>query len=199
MNSTFGIDEAGRGPIAGPVAVGVFRSDLSIVDLKKSIKKTGLKLRDSKKLTHREREKWFEIIKKWKKEGKCGYSVTLVSAKEIDRIGIVPSIKKALSKSLHKIQDIDYKTILLDGGLKAPKEFKNQKTIIKGDEKESVIALASICAKVTRDRHMDKVSKKYPKYNFYMHKGYGTRSHYEAIYKYGVTDIHRRTFLKKVL
>ena len=199
MNSTFGIDEAGRGPIAGPVAVGVFRSDLSIIDLKKSIKKTGLKLRDSKKLTHKERENWFEIIKKWKKEGKCDYSVTLVSAKEIDRIGIVPSINKALSNSLYKLQTTNYKLVLLDGGLKAPKDFKNQKTIIKGDEKEPVISLASICAKVTRDRHMDKFSKKYPKYNFYMHKGYGTRSHYEVIYKYGITDIHRRTFLKKVL
>lgn len=199
MNSIFGIDEAGRGPIAGPVSVGVFRSDLSIVDLKKSIKKTGLKLRDSKKLTHKEREIWFLQIQKWKDEGKCDFNITLISAKIIDKKGIVFAINKSLHSSLYNLKPKTSHLILLDGGLKAPKEFKKQKTIIKGDEKEPVISLASICAKVTRDRYMDKISKKYPKYNFYIHKGYGTKSHYEAIYKYGVTDIHRKTFLKKVL
>ncbi len=199
MNSIFGIDEAGRGPIAGPVAVGVFRIDIPQSDFKKIINKAKLKLKDSKKLNHKQREEWFEVIKKWKKEGKCDYSATLVSAKDIDSLGIVPSINKALSKSLYKLQNKDYKLILLDGGLKAPKEFSRQKTIIKGDEKEPVISLASICAKVTRDRYMCKISKKYPKYNFYLHKGYGTREHYGAIRRHGISPIHRKTFLKKVL
>ncbi|QQR76729.1 ribonuclease HII [Candidatus Nomurabacteria bacterium] len=199
MQSIFGIDEVGRGPIAGPVAVGVFRLDIENKNFKILVKKTNLKLRDSKKLSHAEREKWFEVIKKWKKEGKCDYKVTLVSAAKIDSIGIVPAIKRALSNSIYKLKTSDYKIVLLDGGLKAPKEFARQKTIIKGDEKEPAIALASICAKVTRDRYMDRVSKIYPKYNFYMHKGYGTKAHYEAIYRYGITDIHRKTFLKKVL
>lgn len=199
MQPIFGIDEAGRGPIAGPVAVGVFRLDIENKDFKILIKKTKLKLRDSKKLNHKQREEWFEVIKKWKKEGRCDYSVTLVSAKDIDLKGIVPSINKALSKSLHKLQNKDCKLILLDGGLKAPKEFTRQKTIIKGDEKESVISLASICAKVTRDRYMCKISKKYPKYNFYLHKGYGTREHYGAIRRHGISPLHRKTFLKKVL
>jgi len=199
MNPIFGIDEAGRGPIAGPVTVGVFKTNLDKKELSKAIKKTRLKLRDSKKLTHSEREVWFEQIKKWKREGKCDFSVSLVSEKIIDKKGIVFAIKKALSSSLYKLKAESNQLILLDGGLKAPLEFKNQKTIIKGDEKEPAISLASICAKVIRDRHMCNVSKKYPKYNFYLHKGYGTRMHYDAIKRYGITDIHRKTFLKRVL
>jgi ribonuclease HII len=89
-----------------------------------------------------------------------------------------------------------YAQVLLDGGLKAPVEFKNQKTIIKGDEKEMVIALASICAKVLRDRKMNLLAKKYSNYGFEKHKGYGTKGHYEAIKKYGMLSVHRKSFLK---
>ena len=89
--------------------------------------------------------------------------------------------------------------ILLDGGLRAPAEYTNQKTIIKGDVKEQVIALASICAKVMRDRKMIVWSKKYTKYGFDKNKGYGTSQHYEAIRKYGLIDLHRRSFLQKSL
>ena len=86
---------------------------------------------------------------------------------------------------------------MLDGGLKAPEEYKNQKTIIKGDVKEQVIALASICAKVSRDRKMRGWAKKHPNYGFDVHKGYGTKRHYEAIQMHGLLPLHRKTFYKK--
>ncbi len=129
--------------------------------------------------------------------------MTLVSAKMIDRIGISNAIKKALNSSLYKLQPclpagrlFHSHFIFLDGSLHAPKEFKNQKTIIKGDEKIPVISLASICAKVTRDKHMVKMSKKFPKYDFELHKGYGTRGHYQKIKMHGLSPVHRRSFLK---
>ena len=86
--------------------------------------------------------------------------------------------------------------VLLDGNLKAPKEFKNQETIVKGDEKEPVISLASIIAKVSRDRYIVDLSKKYPEYEFERHKGYGTKLHYEMLKEHGLCNIHRRTFIK---
>ena len=194
MKTIIGIDQVGRGPIAGPVAVGAFK-----INKKLNLKNIKVPLRDSKKLTRIQREIWFEQIKVWQKEEKCDFEVTMVSAKEIDRIGIVPAIRKALEKSLYRLTTVDYSLlILLDGGLKAPAEFKNQKTIIKGDEKESVISFASIVAKVTRDRYMFTQAKKFPGYNFETHVGYGTKAHYTAIAKNGTTNLHRQTFLKRV-
>lgn len=193
MKGMIGIDEVGRGPIAGPVAVGVF-----LLKEKISFSRFTIPLRDSKKLTSVQRERWYAHIRGLQKEGKCDFAVTMISAKTIDIIGIAPSIKKALVKSLSKIEAQNTYTILLDGGLTAPKEFKKQKTIIKGDEKEPTIALASIVAKVTRDRHMQKMAKKYPQYGFETHVGYGTRAHYTAIRKFGATPIHRSSFLRNL-
>jgi ribonuclease HII len=99
---------------------------------------------------------------------------------------------------LKKLDATIRETILLDGSLYAPKEFKKQKTIIKGDEKEPAIGLASIVAKVTRDRYMLKMAGKHPLYGFENHVGYGTKKHYLAIKKHGMTDIHRKSFLKRV-
>lgn len=185
-----GIDEAGRGPIAGPVAVGVFCLKDS-----KIFRKITLPLRDSKKLTKKQRQEWFLLLQKWKKEGLCDFYVSLVSASVIDKKGITHAIQKGIEKGLEKVCVSDKDTILLDGLLKAPKEFKKQKTIVKGDEKEKVISLASIVAKVTRDAYMERLSKKYPLYGFETHAGYGTRFHYEAIKEYGVSPSHRKTFL----
>jgi ribonuclease HII len=127
------------------------------------------------------------------------YKVTSVSEKYIDSYGIVSAIQKALCLSLKKL-NVDPKEclVLLDGGLHAPKEFIHQKTIIKGDEKEFAIALASVMAKVTRDRKMVQFSVKYPEYGFDTHKGYGTKKHYEGIKKHGTCDLHRISFLKKL-
>ncbi|HJL55618.1 MAG: ribonuclease HII [Candidatus Pacebacteria bacterium] len=184
---TIGIDEAGRGPLAGPVAVGVVLMSANFN------KKLFSSVRDSKQLTKIGREKWFEKIKENKN---IRYIVCFTDAGQIDKFGIVSAIKKAMNRALKKFEVAPNKCkVLLDGTLKAPKEFKNQKTIIKGDEKELVISLASIAAKVERDKKMINFSKKYPKYNFEKHKGYGTKEHYKKIKKHGICDIHRRSFV----
>src|SRR3989344_8372708 len=133
-----GIDEVGRGPIAGPVAVGAF------VFFDKKVEKIFKKVKESKQLNEAQREKWFKIIEKAKKEKLIDFTVTFQSEKVIDKKGISFAIKKALEISLKKLKiNPAQAQVLLDGGLKAPKEYKNQKTIIKGDEKRKVIALAS--------------------------------------------------------
>jgi ribonuclease HII len=206
MKIKIGIDEAGRGPIAGPVSVAAFSATEQLRNKNYEpalsagrLRKNKLILRDSKKLSAKQRDLWFTQIKKWKREGKCDFAVTLVSAKTIDRIGISKAISSALIKSLFQLQPSTSHLILLDGLLSAPKEFKNQKTIIKGDEKIPVISLASIVAKVTRDRHMMKMSKKFPKYDFEIHKGYGTKGHYHKIKMHGLTPVHRKSFLRKFI
>ena len=206
QNYTIGIDEAGRGPLAGPVSVGVamvpsdFDWDLI----------TGVN--DSKKLTEKKREEIFKIAKRLKKEGKLDYAVSLVGAKAIDTKGIVPSIATGMNRALKRLlkdpvincskESTDYKHIQvkLDGGLKAPEEFVNQETIIKGDSKEKVIGLASIMAKVTRDRYMVRKSASpiFAPYTFASHKGYGTKAHREAIAQYGLSLEHRKTFCKNI-
>jgi len=197
-----GIDEVGRGPIAGPVAVGVLcvdveraKATLSRADLRALF--SGIK--DSKKLSPNKREEWFAKICWVQKSGALDFAVTFVSAKDIDTKGLAPSIKKALQKSLKKVAPDPTSTqVLLDGSLYAPVEYKNQKTIIKGDIKEPIIGLASIVAKVSRDRLMVSCAKKYPNYGFDIHKGYGTRKHYEKIKKHGLSPLHRKSFLKSL-
>lgn len=161
-----------------------------------------MKLRDSKKLSEKQREVWLKKILVLKKEGKCDFALTYVSAQAIDKIGISKAIKKALENSLQKLVDVHAlhgrTRILLDGGLKAPFSFTNQKTIIKGDEKEQAIALASIVAKVSRDRLMVRMAKKHSSYGFEFHKGYGTSLHYKKLKIHGMSPIHRRTYLKNV-
>ena len=208
MKYIVGIDEVGRGPLAGPVAVCAFMITEKGAERFLQQKSLGkLPLRDSKKLSKSQREIWFTEIKKLQKALKCNFVVSMVSAQKIDKIGIAPAIRFALAQSLKKLENNSvYRVfrhgekhgthIFLDGGLKAPIEYKNQQTIIKGDEKIPVISLASICAKVMRDNHMQKMAKKYPAYGFENHVGYGTAAHYTAIKKQGLTEIHRRSFLK---
>ena len=189
-----GIDEVGRGPIAGPVAVGAF------VFLKVSAKTFFKGVKESKQLTEEKREMWFGKIEAAQKDGLINFAVTVQSEKVIDIKGLSFAIKKALGTSLSKLKINPKQTlVLLDGGLKAPLEYKNQRTIIKGDTKKQVIALASICAKVLRDRKMREWAKKYPEYGFELNKGYGTESHYKAIRKHGLTCLHRRSFLPKTI
>ncbi len=194
MKYTVGIDEVGRGPIAGPVAVGAF------IFLKPEAKKYFKDVKESKQLSEEKREIWFTEIKKAKKLGLINYVVTFQSEKIIDKKGLSFAIKNALKISLSKLKiNADECKVLLDGGLKAPEEYKDQKTIIKGDEKEMVIALASICAKVLRDREMRKWALEYPEYDWDINKGYGTKKHYEAIKNNGLTPLHRRSFLQKTM
>jgi ribonuclease HII len=196
-----GVDEAGRGPLAGPVAVGVVcvAHDFNWCLIEG--------VNDSKKLSEKKREAIYVRAKELQKEGKLDFAVCLVSAKTIDTIGIVPSIQKAMNQALQKLHrqglcigEFEDVLVKLDGGLKAPSEYIHQETIIKGDSKEKVIGLASIMAKVTRDRAMVRLSKdkEYAKYGFEVHKGYGTKVHREAILKNGLSKEHRATFCKNL-
>lgn len=193
MTHIVGIDEAGRGPLAGPVAVGGVR--ISNNFNKKFFK--GIK--DSKQLSLEERELWFALAQEARKKGQLDFAVSLVSEKVIDKHGITYAIRLGIKRVIKKlgVTGEDSK-IFLDGALKAPHEFSHQLTVIKGDEKIPIISLASICAKVVRDRRMVKVSEKYPQYDFDLHKGYGTRIHRLALEKYGPTELHRLTFLKNL-
>lgn len=189
-----GIDEAGRGPIAGPVAVGAFAF------LDPSAPKLFRGVKESKQLTEAQREAWLERILDARESGEVDFCVTFRSEKIIDTRGLTYAIKTALEESLSvlvtdSLIGFDQCQVLLDGGLKAPAEFVNQKTIIRGDSKEKAIALASICAKVTRDRYMNEFALRHPEYGFECHKGYGTVRHYYALKKFGVLPIHRKSFL----
>ena len=186
-----GVDEVGRGPIAGPLAVGAFASRKNV------LKKHFWGVRDSKKLSPKQREEWFRKIKDLQRLQLVDFSVTFVSASSVDTIGISKALRRAISSCLSKLVVSPERTeVLLDGGIKAPRRFLLQKTIIKGDEKERIIACASIVAKVIRDRRMTRFSKHYPEYGFEVHKGYGTVKHYEALRKYGFCSIHRKSFLQ---
>jgi ribonuclease HII len=190
--SIVGVDEAGRGPLAGPVAVGVVKVphdfDWGLI--------AGVG--DSKKVSPKNREAIFRHAQALKKEGHLDYRVVLVSASKIDTQGIAVVIRKSIEKALASLAPVQAH-IKLDGALKAPSQYIHQDTIIKGDAKEKVIGLASILAKVTRDRYMVRVSRKYPEYDFEVHKGYGTKKHRELIQKYGVCKEHRNTFLTRIV
>ncbi len=187
-----GIDEAGRGPLAGPVSIGavMVREDFN--------KKFFKGIKDSKQLNVDERELWYALASEARRRGELFFCVSLVSESIIDKHGIAAAIRLGIKRCLKKLEVLNHSQIFLDGGIKAPIEFVHQTTIIRGDEKVPVISLASICAKVVRDRRMVSLSKLYPEYSFHVHKGYGTRMHREAIKKYGSTRLHRATFLTRI-
>lgn len=190
-----GIDEAGRGALAGPVAVGMFVWPVQFGDLKNILADYPLG-KDSKKLTPKQREKWFGRIGELCREYQAQSYVSFVSNTYIDRAGIVPAVRQGIKACFDKISFLPEETIIkLDGGLSAPKEFMNQETIIKGDEKELVISLASILAKVSRDHKMIALSQKYQGYNLEKHNGYGTAEHYSLLDKNGPSIIHRQSYL----
>lgn len=178
-----GIDEAGRGPLAGPVTAAVVIGEEK--DLNK-IKK--LKLNDSKKITPKKRAELSILIKKY-----FTYSISSVSEKTIDEINILNATLLAMRKALEKIPQTK-NLILIDGNQTIPDFPVRQKAIPKGDTKISLIQAASILAKVERDNYLIKISEKYPGYNFQQHKGYGTKEHLLALGKLGPCEIHRRSF-----
>lgn len=192
MKWIVGIDEAGRGPLAGPVTVGLVKIpadfDWELIP----------GVNDSKKLSEKKREALFEQAKELEKQGLIEYSVKSVSAKSIDEKGIAPAIVRAIESGIEALQlDSADCFIKLDGSLKAPAQFR-QETIIKGDSKEMVIGLASVMAKVTRDRYMLEQDLLYPVYGLAVHKGYGTKAHREAIAQNGFSPIHRRSYCKNI-
>jgi ribonuclease HII len=189
-----GIDEAGRGPLAGPVAIGIsFIPKQFQKEVFSFLKKSGLN--DSKQVKEKTREELYEMLVIFKKEQKIKWEVMLVSAKVISKKGISHAISFGIQKGLEKlkIKTIEKNTTLeLDGALKVPQgNWKKSSIIIKGDSIKPSIMIASILAKVTRDRHMKKLSKKYPQYNFEIHKGYGTQKHRDLIKKHGLSTEHR--------
>jgi len=201
-----GIDEVGRGALAGNVTVAAVllprKSQIPNPKLQTNSKfkilNSKLKLRDSKKLTPKQREIWFEYLKN---ELRLPYAVASVSPKIIDKINISKAANLAAGKAfslLIKNSGLRIKNceVFLDGGLYI--QNLKFKIIIRGDEKIPAISLASIIAKVSRDRQMINLHKKYPKYGFEKHKGYGTKKHFKAIRKHGPSKIHRLTFLKKM-
>jgi ribonuclease HII len=188
-----GIDEAGRGPLAGPIYFGGV-----LLKVKDSILKKRIK--DSKQQSPQKREELFLFLQNEKKLGRLNFVTVSFSSKQIDSLGLSQIIKKAIEQILIRLKANPKQTeILLDGGLKAPIKYKFQKTIIKGDEKRSIIALASIAAKVSRDKRMIFLSKKHPKYKFHIHKGYGTAMHIKLIELHGPSLVHRITFLKNIV
>lgn len=194
-----GVDEAGRGPLAGPVAVGaaIVPDDFD----------WGLLngVTDSKKLTQRKREAIFELARKLQKEGKLDFAVSMSAARIIDRDGITVAINRGIGRALARIESSNSfyggeTYVTLDGGLRAPERFLNQRTINGGDASEKVIGLASILAKVTRDRYMARIAAlpQFAPYGFEIHKGYGTKRHREFIEKLGLSTEHRTTFCKNI-
>ncbi len=196
-----GIDEAGRGPLAGPVAVGVAKVP---VDFDWSLMPG---VTDSKKLSEQQREVIFKNANDLQKSGKLDFAVAMVGAHIIDTKGIVSAITIAMSRALTRIAQNDSGNdpanwvVKLDGALRAPHRFTNQETIIKGDLLEPAIGLASIMAKVTRDRYMINQSKKpcFEAYNFHIHKGYGTVAHRTAIARYGLSSFHRASYCQNLI
>ena len=178
-----GVDEAGRGPLAGPVCA-------AAVILNEEIEG----LNDSKKLSEKKREALFDEIK----EKALSYSIAFASVEEIEEHNILNATYLAMNRAIDGL-NIKADFALIDGnrvpaGISVPCE-----TVVKGDAKSCSIAAASILAKVTRDRLMLEEDKKYPEYNFKKHMGYGTKEHTDAILKHGMSPIHRPSFLKKLL
>lgn len=179
-----GIDEAGRGPLAGPVVA-------SVVVFKKDTKIEGVN--DSKKLSEAKRDELFEVIKK----EALDYGIGIVNNEEIDEFNILNATYMAMKKAINCLKQApDY--LLVDAAT-IPGIDIAQNPIVKGDSKSISIAAASILAKVTRDSIMYQYDRVYPEYGFKSHKGYGTKEHYEAIEKDGITPIHRKSFLKNIL
>lgn len=189
MNWVIGIDEVGRGPLAGPIGV-------SAVALPAHLNEwthwEGLK--DSKKLSEKRREAWFTQLRK-REDLKIG--IGMVGADYINTYGIVGAATEAVANAIAQVGLLSSDAhILLDRGLRAPEEWQ-QEQFTKGDEKIPVIALASIMAKVTRDRYMVELAATYPLYGFEKHKGYGTKVHQEAIRMHGpIQDVHRTLFIR---
>lgn len=180
-----GVDEAGRGPLAGPVVAAA--AILNVDD-------DFIYLNDSKKVTPKRRDILYNDIM-----NRTIYGIGIVSAEEIDEMNILQATYKAMRMAIDKLSKRP--EVLLNDAVIIPgiDESIHQEKIIKGDAKSVSIAAASILAKVTRDRYMEELGEKYPEYGFEKHKGYGTKAHIEAIKEYGITPEHRKTFLKNII
>ena len=178
-----GIDEAGRGPLAGPVFA-------AAVILPEGLEDLGIN--DSKKLTEKKRDQLFDVIK----EKAIAYSIASANEKEIDGINILNATFLAMRRAVEGLS-VTPEIALVDGNRK-PGTGIEEITLVKGDAKSISIAAASILAKVSRDRYLLELDKQYPQYEFAKHKGYPTALHYEMIKQYGISPVHRLSFLKNL-
>ena len=178
-----GVDEAGRGPLAGPVCA-------AAVILPRNIEIVGLN--DSKKLSEKSREKLYDEIC----EKAMSFGIAFASVEEIEELNILNAAMLAMNRAIAQLEP-QPELALIDGNRSSAIEI-NSGCVIKGDAKCADIAAASILAKVTRDRYMLEMAEKYPEYHFERHKGYGTKLHYEALREYGPCEIHRPSFLRKI-
>ncbi len=184
FNYICGVDEAGRGPLAGPVcAAAVILPDGVIID----------GVNDSKKLTEKNREVLFDVIK----ETAISYSIAFATVEEIEELNILNATMLAMMRAVEGL-DIPADYAMIDGNRLPPLDIPCE-YVIKGDAKSMSIAAASILAKVSRDRLCKDYAEKYPQYGFEKHKGYGTKAHTDAIKEYGPCEIHRMSFLTKIL
>lgn len=177
-----GVDEAGRGPLAGPVCA-------AAVILPRGLQIPGLN--DSKKLTDKKRRELMPIIK----EQALAYGIAFASHEEVDSINILQATFLAMERAMAQLK-IQPGLALIDGNRQKDFGIKVE-TVVKGDSRSANIAAASVLAKVTRDDYMESMAQEYPGYGFEIHKGYGTKAHYEALRTLGPSPIHRMTFLKK--
>lgn len=183
FKSICGVDEAGRGPLAGPVcaAAVILNEEIDGID-------------DSKKLSEKKREQLFDLII----QKAQSYCIAFASVEEIEKYNILNATYLAMNRAINGLNILaDF--ALIDGN-RIPTDISvPSKAIVKGDTKSYSVAAASILAKVARDRLMTKIDEEYPQYNFKKHKGYGTKEHTDLILNYGISPVHRRSFLKKLL
>ncbi|MDO8407629.1 MAG: ribonuclease HII [bacterium] len=193
MQFVLGVDEAGRGPLAGPVSVGVV-----MVAKGFDVAAEFPGVADSKQLSEKKREAIFVLLEARVAKGDARYVVEWGSEGDIDAHGIAVVVREAVARGVNRLAEISDEgqtfIIMLDGALRAPIEYRQQ-TIIGGDASVPLISLASIAAKVVRDRLMCRQALLYPGYGFEEHKGYGTKAHYAALALHGPCFIHRRTFI----
>jgi ribonuclease HII len=190
MAFCIGVDEAGRGPLAGPVAVGGVWTprEYPITEMFPGVA-------DSKALSPKKRERLFALLQEKMREGEVRFHVACIDAKTIDTIGITASVLRGVTEVVTTLsKETESTHVYLDGLLHAPKEYV-QETIVRGDATIPIISLASIAAKVTRDRIMEEYAKDHPLYSFEKHKGYGTKIHQDAIKTHGMCVLHRRSFV----
>lgn len=190
-----GVDEVGRGPVAGPVTVCAFAVRVEFLD---DINNMGF--RDSKKISPQKREAFAQILNNCAHLHMCTWAIESNSSETIDSQGISFAIADAIKRCFEKL-DIhpELADVYLDGGLRAPRSYFRQHTVTHGDDLFPVISCASILAKVFRDHHMDHLDIVYPNYGFINNKGYGTYDHYKAIRRHGLSPIHRTSFLTELL
>jgi len=194
MHFILGVDEAGRGPLAGPVAVGVVMAAADFDFLA-----AFPHLNDSKKLSEKKREALFELLLERERAGDIRFCVKSVSASDIDRGGIAKAVHSSVHAGIKKLSPTPENVrVYLDGSLHAPEGYA-QETVIGGDALIPAIMLASVAAKVSRDRLMVKLAEEYPGYGFEVHKGYGTKAHQEAIRTLGLSAEHRRSFCRNIV